>query len=1515
MGVPDDVEAYSLAGDAPTIINSTTALAALLDGPAAATDRRSRAGAAVAAGLLAEVRAWPLAPAAPSPSPPQDPHHGGQVAWYACVRPSRVPADVAPALVWRREEAAEGGAGGEDEVRPALPLLLALPSGPPAPFAATAAATAPPAGPASGGTLVTVTGPALAALAGDTTGVACAFGRRASATTSLPLRPSPTADGGGPWDAACEAPPWDLRIARGGAPLTASRVKISLTAPGGCVAAVEVGGMSEGAPAQPPHQQPFTFTFVPDAVPTAIAPSALPRGSVVDAGGLAVSVFLDRRPAPWGGAAVKKEGGGKPSTSMPLPSTDADAEAALALAFPSPLIRLVGAGVGGSDVDLPATWAAGGRALTATTPSITTTTPPSLRTGRHPVALSLDGRLFATDPPASRGSIGGGGGGVAVEVGGPDLAPAPALVLVPTAAGGNTTTATAWWPVSFELSGHAALPPAGVTASLTAALYGWAGLGAAPAVAVSPPALAWGGGGATPHRASSAVSLSPARPLCATCAIVVTATPASCLPSVLPGTPPAEVVIVPPGSSRAAWRRAARVSSPPLVLARPAPGEEKAAGASPPSFTVELTGPPPPAPLPIHIAYELVPRSGDAGPFFGADTVGVGGVVRGFATVTPASSSSSSSFSSSVTLTLPPIAWKDVPPHASVTLDVRLVRSWAVRPEVVSSLGRAPALTLLGVRPGECPPGWADAGGGKAAAARDAEDASFDGSAASPAGVGMGVSGTARTSAAAAAAGLSVLALQAAPPGVAAAPPLPVTLSGADDTSTGGIGSAATLSTVAWSLELGATVPAGVEVAVLCLAPAIPGSGIEVLDGEGTPLVSAGGEPVAMATAMAAVIAATVDGAAAGRADTRVAGRRRLHSSPASSWCAASGGRPWTLPLSPGQNEFAVVVTPAGDPRAWRHHPQPRSVAGGDGGGGGFAQAARASAARLLSGWGWGVGGGHAAATPSSSSSPPPPPTLWLTVVRLAEEGHARLAELRVNTALDRSSQISPSFSTTPTKLLLLCSDTDPASRACSPAEPLLLTLPASAESVQFLPRLAASGVAGVTLEVGGRVLGEVDDRPSSLSSSSSTTPGIVGVGSLRPGQRVHVPIVVTAEDGVTAAAYALALEREEEAANNGTAAPPPHALLPPPHLAPPSATPASPALLSARCARCPAGRASPVINSPSCGLCPPGTAASGPAAPACTPCPPGSFSRGWGADRCAPCVPGSFSPTPGARLCSPCPPNTTALAPGAVRCGDPARRTLDPDATPALVVSFELFLTGAALGDVPRRAGVDGSPGSVIGRLIAADTASAFACAPGDVSVSPVVAVSRRVLAVNVTAALATQAGAPASAAVPPTPAPGPDAPDAVAPTASPPDVQEEDPVAAAAALAFLSADANLLAMAADPDKFFGRTTAALGAHATPSAARPPTAIESVPRAVAVAARRKKLAAGLGSVAGLAVMAGGGWAAVGAARRRGRRGRRAAATGAPAPTPPPPDSASPPSSPASGGPARRFLVGTGSDE
>lgn len=202
-----------------------------------------------------------------------------------------------------------------------------------------------------------------------------------------------------------------------------------------------------------------------------------------------------------------------------------------------------------------------------------------------------------------------------------------------------------------------------------------------------------------------------------------------------------------------------------------------------------------------------------------------------------------------------------------------------------------------------------------------------------------------------------------------------------------------------------------------------------------------------------------------------------------------------------------------------------------------------------------------------------------------------------------------------------------------------------------------------------------------------------------------------------------------------------PPASSPLPTLAGSAAASAATAPPPPQCARCPAGRAAPGVDSQSCSLCPPGTAAPGPAAHACTPCPPGTYARGWGADRCTPCVPGSFSPAPGARLCEPCPPNTTALTPGATRCGQPSRRTVDPDATPALVFSFELVLMGAALGDVPRRAGVDAPPGTVLGRLVAADTAAALGCGPGDVSVSPPVSVSRRVLAVNVTAALATPA------------------------------------------------------------------------------------------------------------------------------------------------------------------------------
>ena len=1467
--------------DTASIINATAALAALVDGPGAGADRRTRAGAAAAAGLVAEVPAWPLTP---------PPGAASSLAWITCTRPSRVPADeAAPVLVWRpaltrqEEEEEEGGEG-----EPALPVLVALPSGPAAPFAASAAAVAPPAGTGSGGTLVAVSGPFLGALAtAGGGGAACVFGRK-SAGTSLPLHPS--GDGGGSWDAACEAPPWDLRSSPGGRPAMAVRVRLALTAPGGCAAPVVVATDATDPPLPPQKQKPpsFAFTYVPDPAPSAVAPAALARDNA--AAGVDLSVFLDRRPAPWGAATPKE--GGKAAAELPTPSSDAEAEAAMASAFPSPLIRLVGAGDREADVDLAAAWSAGGRALVARLPPSL-----SLRTGRSAVALSLDGQRFA----------GGEDGSVAVDVGGPDVTPSPSLVVL----GEGDAAATAW-TAAFDLAGpaSAALPPGGAAAAVSAALYGWPGPGPAPAVHVTPPTLTWGGGESAgrappgPRRAAVvAVSLAGGAPLCRTCVVLVTAAPGRGLPPPLPGTPPAQVALAGPGLSRAAFRRVARLVSPPLTLSRPPPppgGREQPPSTPPPALKVELAGPPSLAPLlPITLAFDLIPRAGDAAPFFGGAAVRAGGAVRWFATLDPppppAPLAGNNSTLLLVSLPLPPIDWAAVPPSAGAALDVRLVRSWAVRPlaDGGGAGGAGPHLTLSGVRPGECPPGWAAAGAGQAAAAVEADDASFDGSAARPVEAGGGGGGGPTPSPAAEAAGLRVLALQAAPPG--AAVPLPITLSGTDDAA--GAGNGAPLSPSA-GLEVGATVPAGVGTAVLCLAPAAPGATVEVVDDERSPLVPGppgedGGPPsvpAAAAAGLAAVVAATT-GSGPGGADARVSGRRRLAASPpAAAWCEGVGGTPWTLPLAPGQNEFGVVVTPAGAPRAWRPA--------------GLAAAAHAAAARGLGGWGWVAGRSSSPSSDAATTTPPPPPTLWLTVVRLAEEGHARLAELAAAAVVPGSNGSAAAATAQPQPrlgapsplphTLLLCSDTDPTARACSPAEPLLLTLPAGAESVRLVPRLAARGVAGVTLEVGGRVVGDRDQEGRQPPEA-----GLVGVRSLRPGQRAHVPIVVTAEDGVTAAVYALALEREEEAGwgGNGTtlgAAGAWSSTAATPALTPTTTTPA-------RCARCPAGRAAPAVDSPSCGLCPPGTAAAGPAAPACSPCPPGHFSRGWGADRCAPCVPGSHAPAPGARLCVPCPPNTTALAPGAARCADPARRTVDPDATPALLISFELVLTGApALSDLPRRVGVDGTPAAVLGRLVAADTAAALRCGPGDVSVSPVVARARRVLAVNVTAALAqvpAAGGAVPPAPAPPGPAPGPEALE-----------EEEDPASAAAALASLSADVPMALLASDPDAFFGRTTAALGAHAAPSAERPPTAVASVPPAVGAAALRRRLGIGAGCLVGAAAVSGCAWAAAVAARqaRRARRGRRATTSGTeslPA-APPRPPSSSPPVS------ARRLLVG-----
>lgn len=99
---------------------------------------------------------------------------------------------------------------------------------------------------------------------------------------------------------------------------------------------------------------------------------------------------------------------------------------------------------------------------------------------------------------------------------------------------------------------------------------------------------------------------------------------------------------------------------------------------------------------------------------------------------------------------------------------------------------------------------------------------------------------------------------------------------------------------------------------------------------------------------------------------------------------------------------------------------------------------------------------------------------------------------------------------------------------------------------------------------------------------------------------------------------------------------------------------------------------------------------------------------------------------------------------------------------------------------------GVDAAPEDVLDHLIRLDTATAFNISEGDVYVSSVTQLSRRVLYVNVTATLGVD----------------------VPPGASSDDVTE------ALDLKNLSADEAIGLLSENPDKFLGRTTK-VGMHA----------------------------------------------------------------------------------------------------
>ncbi|KAL0019979.1 hypothetical protein WJX79_005353 [Trebouxia sp. C0005] len=420
-----------------------------------------------------------------------------------------------------------------------------------------------------------------------------------------------------------------------------------------------------------------------------------------------------------------------------------------------------------------------------------------------------------------------------------------------------------------------------------------------------------------------------------------------------------------------------------------------------------------------------------------------------------------------------------------------------------------------------------------------------------------------------------------------------------------------------------------------------------------------------------------------------------------------------------------------------------------------------------------------------------------LSVVRLADPQHAQLALINVTDSTQAVHTVCASTAEVSTTAYLPQPESaEDASDAggdapsnevpsCNPDTPLGVNVSSETKWVSLQPGLLYPDVDGIRVEVKGQVLSQggdvgadqiADTSGRSNSSSRNNTgflPAALVLG-LQPGVPLIIPIVVVAEDGVTSQRYFVSVTRNTtEASAPGSAA----------------AEEAAPlGDFEQLVVEQPDDNSTQIDPGPTPALheaLPPGW----PLPPAQEPC------------QCSHCITGTYSPSEGSQLCSMCGENTTNLEDGSSSCPVALVPGASPSYRYAVIVSFGVLLNGTALDDIASKAGVNASSEQVLEWLVRADTASAFNISLGDVSVTGVQQVERRILYVNVTATLGVE----------------------LAPGATP------DEVEAAMDLTSLSADDPIGLLSNDPDKFFGRTTKALDVTAEPDGA-PATVSENRP-------------------------------------------------------------------------------------
>ncbi|CAL8464733.1 g4268 [Coccomyxa elongata] len=610
----------------------------------------------------------------------------------------------------------------------------------------------------------------------------------------------------------------------------------------------------------------------------------------------------------------------------------------------------------------------------------------------------------------------------------------------------------------------------------------------------------------------------------------------------------------------------------------------------------------------------------------------------------------------------------------------------------------------------------------------------------------------------------------------------------------------------------------------------------------------------------------------------------------------ACRSRYWPLSLEPGQNQFTVVVTaPAAmAPLASRMNSSSMALIQLQG------KPVNASSPSHSYPPAAGAPWRPAATVPSASG---PARAMWtpgnhseaysVSVVQLADPAHAEMMQLNATTSTKESLCVCGKKS--------LKGGEGGLSKACKPNSPMQLNVSHGTEWVSLHPGLRWPGVPGLRVEVNGQVLSqggdvsadqEQDTTAETRTRAQADFLPVALVLGLSPGVPVEVPIVVIAEDGVTSLRYFLHIVRNMPPANatapasaasggsrlsgagtngssGGSIADGPssgglhfvrsgagmgssseekdsksadlttmlaasEAPLQPGWPVPPSRQP--------WCGTCPAGWATTVIDAQHCMLCRPGTYAAARHSPKCAPCANGTYAYSWGSTHCNHCIIGTYAPWRGSKLCMMCPTNTTNLEDGSYDCPVAVLPGASLAARYAVIVSFGVYLNGTSLEEIARKVGVNASSVAILEHLVRADTASAFNISVGDVNVTGISQVSRRVLYVNVTATLGVDVPPNASA----------------------------DDIKTALEVTNLSADDPIAMLAQNPDKFFGRTTKALDVTAEPDG-KPPQRVEYRP-----GAGRSALAAAWPAIVGVGLAALlGGFAALHCLRRRSKRAAR----------------------------------------